>query len=208
MVVIIIVGIVAALAVPTMAQARLDRDAFEDAGEVMELFRSARTLAVGRNAAILIQATADGVTNRGRFQMYEAVTPNAQGGDARTGVSTCKSPMNWSPLDNTNAKVLHIDGVDLNGHIESDANLQTLINTVDNTGKVVSVKSVFICFTPLGRSYVSASSTVPSFDGSLPSVAPLEFRVQRLQGANVIGTVRSVILPPNGMARVFSHVSS
>ena len=39
MVVVIIIGIVAALAVPTMAAARIDRNAYDDAGQIMQLFR-------------------------------------------------------------------------------------------------------------------------------------------------------------------------
>ena len=37
-------------------------------------------------------------------------------------------------------------------------------------------------------------------------LSPLEFRVMRTSGGNPVGTIRSVLMPPNGMARVFSHV--
>jgi hypothetical protein len=40
------------------------------------------------------------------------------------------------------------------------------------------------------------------FNGMLPTVSPLELQVHRTGG----GTYRSVLIPPNGMARVFSHV--
>ena len=67
MVVIIIIGIVAALAVPTMAAARIDRNAYDDAGMIMELFREARTRAVARGGAILISMTFDGPARQGHL---------------------------------------------------------------------------------------------------------------------------------------------
>src|SRR5260221_3229630 len=74
MVVIVIIGVVAALAVPTMAAARIDRHAYDDAGQIMQLFREARTRAVARGGAVLISMTFNGTSDRGTFAMYESVT--------------------------------------------------------------------------------------------------------------------------------------
>ena len=48
---VIIIGILAALAIPSMSTARFDRHAYNDAGSVMMLFRVARTRAVARGDA-------------------------------------------------------------------------------------------------------------------------------------------------------------
>jgi hypothetical protein len=112
-------------------------------------------------------------------------------------------PTNWD-LSGASANVLVVDGLNLNGGVELQADIETELRVSDPTlGVVTNVRSAFVCFTPLGRVYFNQA--VPDFNGALPSVAPLEFRVTRSLGGTPIGTIRSVILPPNGMARVFSH---
>jgi len=219
MVVIVIVGILAAMAIPTMLQSRLDRNAYDDAGAIMQLFRSARTRAVARGGAVLISMTSSS-GDRGTFQTWEAVSANAglnwSGVQAnQTPVSTCKAPTVWNPLNAGNTGVQLIDGLNLNGAIEADANVWSSVwNYTGATG--TNVSAGWICFTPLGHAYFSTSfgtSNNPNpFDGVLPMVGPLELRVQRFaaggspfSGPAAFGTTRSVLLPPNGMARIFSH---
>lgn len=215
MVVIIIIGIVSALAVPTMLASRLDRNAYDDAGAVMQLLREARTRAIARGSAIMISMTANSTIDRGTFMMYEAVSANAEsGGQNRTPVATCKTPTNWAPLDPTNPAanpgVVFIDGVNLNGSIESDSDIETVISQYDGTA-TTNVTSIFVCFTPLGHVYAvpgAAAPTAGMFDGAMPNLEPIEIRVSRMQGTSAYGTVRSVVLPPNGLARLFSHIPS
>jgi type II secretory pathway pseudopilin PulG len=221
MVVIVIVGILAAMAIPTMVQARLDRNAYDDAGAIMQLFRNARTRAVARGGAVLISMSASS-SDRGTFTTYEAVSKNAglnwAGVQAsQTPVGTCKAPTSWIPLASTNTGVQLIDGVNLNGAIETDANIWASLWTYTGTTGT-SFSAAWICFTPLGHVYFTASTGSPTygttnpFDGVLPMVSPLEFRVQRFgpggspsSGAGAFGTTRSVLMPSNGMARIFSH---
>ena len=209
MVVVIIVGIVAALAIPAMSVAGFDRHAYNDAGSIMMLFRSARTLAVARGGAVLISMSGSS-TDRGTFTMYEAVAPNVGGGAARTPLATCKSPTAWLPLptaQNPNANVVLVDSVNLNlAGIETQANIQTSLWQYASPTSSVAVQfnNGYICYTPLGHTYV-VTGIAPvvgnMFDGALPTVGPLEARVTRATG----GTTRSVLMPPNGMARLFSH---
>jgi prepilin-type N-terminal cleavage/methylation domain-containing protein len=206
MVVIIVIGIIAALAIPTMSASRYDRHAYDDAGSIMQLFRSARTRAIARGGAMLITLNANGATDRGTFMMYEAVAPNAGGGTARTPVANCKSPMNWTPLTVANTSILLVDGVNLNGNIEVRADIQTQLfiytSPAANTASKITT-GASICYTPLGRSYVALGApSATMFDGQVPTISPLEVEVQRAAG----GTYRSVVVPPNGMARLFSHV--
>jgi prepilin-type N-terminal cleavage/methylation domain-containing protein len=206
MVVIMIIGIVAVLAVPTMAAGSDDRHAYSDAGQIMQFFREARTRSVARGAAILITMTASGTTDRGTFTMFESVTvnPTGAGGANRTPVGSCKAPTAWGPLDATNNNIVQVDSLNLNGGIELSADIRTQIIDYDPTTGATSPTIAYVCFTPLGRVYYNPLA--PVFDGTVPTLAPLEFRVTRNVGGNPIGTVRSVLLPPNGMARVFSHV--
>jgi prepilin-type N-terminal cleavage/methylation domain-containing protein len=206
MVVIIIIGVVAALAVPTMAAARIDRNAYDDAGSIMQLLRSARTHAIARGGAVLVSMTFS-AADRGTFAVYEAVgnNPGVTGGLARAPIAACKMPMNWVPVDpNQNTRIVLVDGLNLNGGIENQYNIQTQLFSYTTSGKSAAITQAFMCFTPLGRTYFTTAA-VPVFDGMQPMLSPLEFLVQRMNGASPVGTKRSVVLPPNGMARVFSH---
>jgi prepilin-type N-terminal cleavage/methylation domain-containing protein len=210
MVVVVIVGIVATLAMPAMRLATFDRHAYDDAGAIMQIFRSARTRSVARGAAVVVQMTANGPADRGTFLMYEAVAPNTGTGIASTPVGSCKLPTVWAPLPTTaapNPVVSLVDGANLNGSVEADADIETTLNLYANAGAApTAFTKGFICFTPLGRSYVNAGANpAPVFDGLLPNMFPLEALVQRL-GTSPSSTLRSVLIPPSGMARVFSHV--
>jgi len=208
LVVVIIVGIVAALAVPSMLAARRDRRAYDDAGAVMQLFREARAHAIARGGAVLVSMTSDTTSDRGTFRMYEAVGKNADTAgslDNRTPISSCKVPKLWSPLTDANKSILFIDGVNLNGGIEVDVNLRSPMSAYDATGTAKPFNAGYICFTPLGRVYFTNAAGDPAFDGTLPLLAPLKIDVQRQIGTTPVGTIRSVLVPPNGMARIASH---
>ena len=213
MVVILIIGIVAALAIPAMSVMGWDRHAYNDAGSIMMLFRSARTRAVARGGAVMIGMTSNAATDRGTFIMYEAVTPNINGGLARTPVATCKSPTVWVTLPTlaqptSNPNVLLVDAVNLNStvgttaEVEGDIETQLFIYTSTSNSSQTSIPGGYVCYTPLGHTYISVGSLAqPIFDGVLPTTSALEARVTRANG----GTYRSVLIPPNGMARLFSH---
>jgi hypothetical protein len=114
------------------------------------------------------------------------------------------------PLNSTNTSVLAIDGVNLNYNgatntLEQDADIETAINIYADpvNNQAAAVTQGFLCYSPSGRSFfVYGASSTPVFDGQLPMTSPIEVRVTRANGGNV----RSVLLPPNGMARLFSHV--
>ncbi len=209
MVVVIIIGIIAALAIPGMVLTQYDREAYTDAGSIMMLFREARTRSVARGAAELVtmSATSGGTsTDRGTFQLYEAITQNANGAAGyNTPIASCKRPTNWTVLNDGKNSLL-IDSVNLNGStssIETVAGIQ--VTMYQYLSPAVpgqkSFTSGYVCFTPLGRSYLNVPVTATLFDGALPSTTPLEFDVTWTNNANT----RAVLLPPNGMARLFSH---
>jgi prepilin-type N-terminal cleavage/methylation domain-containing protein len=211
LVVVIVIGIIAMLAIPTMTVARFDRRAYEDAGAIMQLLRSSRMRAIARGGAVLVNMTSSDGVNRGKFYTFEAVTGNAQGtGLARTPIASCKTPTNWFPLPTSapNTSVLLVDGLDLNGTRESDPDIQTEIyiykSSTDN-GATNLQTGVNVCFTPLGRSYVALGDAAPlMFDGLPSTVSPLQIDVLRAVHSGGGATIRSVLLPPNGMARIFA----
>jgi prepilin-type N-terminal cleavage/methylation domain-containing protein len=231
LVVVIIIGVLAALAIPTMSTARYDREAYTDAGSIMMLLREARMRAIARGGAEMVSMTANGLNDRGSFGVWEAVTlnPNASSGAARLPSPTCMAPTVWGqPVANFGAtglitvanglqgnnqqSVLFVDGVNLNGlpgTLEVTADIETQLYYYQNPTNAAATAFTqgFVCFTPLGRSYANVvGATQPIFDGSLPSVTVIEARVLRGLNNNVSsGQIRSVLLPPNGMARLYSH---
>lgn len=199
LVVVIIVGILAAIAIPSMSLASFDRDTYNDAGAIMQLFRSARTRAIARGSAVMVGMTANGPTDRGTFLMYEAVTANPNNvAGAQTPLASCKFPTQW-PV----ATLKPSDGINLNGNLEGLAGIQAQIFQypyAQGNATKVTLPAGYVCYTPLGRTYF-ATANPPVFTG-LASVAALEIQVTHNDGA----TARSVLLPNSGMARLFSHL--
>jgi Tfp pilus assembly protein FimT len=208
MVVVAVIALVSVLAIPAMIINGRDRHAYQDAGAIMQLFREARTRAVARGGAELVTMAANGPADRGTFQLWEAVAQNAGGqGWNATPVSSCKSPTAWNPLvaQNPPVNVVLIDGVNLNGGgIEATADIETQLLYFANPANSAQTAFTagYLCYTPLGHSYANlGAGATPLFDGLLPTISPLVMRVTRSAGA----TIRDVVVPPNGMARLFSH---
>jgi prepilin-type N-terminal cleavage/methylation domain-containing protein len=205
MVVVIIVGVIVALALPSMRLATYDRHAYQDAGAIMQLFREARLRAVARGSAILVSMISDHDTDRGTFKVYEAVNPDKQGNPVP--FPSCKSPMTWVLPPSTSMGF--IDSVDLNGTPEAEADIETEIYSYSPPAEQAQLTAVpvYVCYTPLGRSYFTTGQTI-GFSGMQPSTTVLEVRVTRgtktpqLQGASN----RSVIIEPNGMPRILTKV--
>ena len=212
MVVIVIIGILAVLAAPAASAALDDRRAFDDAGAIMQLFRTARMRAIARGGAELVMMTSNGTTDRGTFALYEAVVLDALGGGRSTAASTCKAPTVWTPIATTNPNIQLIDTARVRANDQTTFNsysLSTSLSSTMTTFSATGSNTGYICYTPLGRSFASVGTgAMPVFDGLVPTTSPLEIVVQRFDAGSttVIGTSRSVLVPPNGMARLFSHL--
>jgi len=212
MVVVMIIGILSALAIPSMSSAAYDRDAYNDAGAIMQLFREARTRAVARGAAELMVMTTNGTTDRGTFQLWESVTADPTGtGANRLPSSSCTGALTWTTLTATSTNAVLIDGVNLNtgtSTVEANADIETKMYVYQNptANAQTAFSTGYICYTPLGRAYVNVTgSPQPTFDGVLPTVGVIQIDVARHNAGVAVGTTRSVLLPPNGIARLFSH---
>lgn len=211
---IIIIGILAVMAIPSMSIASYDRDTYNDAGTIMQIFRSARTRAIARGSAVVVQMVTTGAYTRGGFFTYEATSLNPNGATgAQTPTATCKYPTTWSL-----GSAIPINGFALGTTASSTDTLAGIMAQPYVYASGVPTASAFsegyVCFTPLGRAYTtvnvnvagvsylatSGATNAPVFSGT-SSTAALEIRVTRTDGA----TIRSVLVPNNGMARLFSH---
>jgi type II secretory pathway pseudopilin PulG len=230
MVVVVIIGVLAAIAMPTMIESRRDQRAYEDASSILELVRSGRTRAIGRGTATMVSFD---VTNAGRgiYRMYEGVNPNPGGvGPNMSPRVSCASTIAnaWDPNPpnsqiavNPNGLNLFIDGMDMNGTPQADANIYSKIITYglaipgQNGGPpcagTCNPGHVDICFTPAGRPFISVDVNPPTFSPATPFVGLVEIAVARLLNnqtnvvpANAKGALRHVFVPPSGIARISS----
>jgi type IV fimbrial biogenesis protein FimT len=202
MTVVSLVAILAVLAIPSMGSAKMDRHAYDDAGNVMQIFRVARTRSLARGAAVLVHMQADLGAQRGRYEIWEAVTANPTGnGLNRVPVSTCKSPTQWT-LSANSTNAAFVDAADMNGAIEGTGGI---LSQIIDPFTAKGVTEAFLCYTPLGRVYYSAGST-PNFDSAAPMTATLQVQVTRGgTGAANKGPLRTVLVPGASMARLVSQ---
>lgn len=230
MVVIVIIGVLAAIAMPTMIEARRDQRAYENASTVLELVRNGRTRAIGRGSAVMVSFDVNN-GGRGIYRMYEGVSPNPGGqGANRSPRSSCAStvanawdpnPPNAQTVADPNGLNLFIDGLDLNGTPEADANIYSKIityglaipgqNGSPPCAGTCTPTHVDLCFTPAGRPFVSMNIAPPAFSPAAPFVGLVEVAVARLLDgqtdvtqASAKGALRHVFVPPSGIARISS----
>ncbi|MFO0679550.1 MAG: prepilin-type N-terminal cleavage/methylation domain-containing protein [Polyangiaceae bacterium] len=215
MVVVVIIGILASIAIPVMGRARIDRRQFNDASDISQLVREARTRALARGGAVLVEFTASGSANRGTFNMYDAVTANPETGANNLPYAHCKTPQIWdAALPGVNAagdvqaptasdRERLVGYVTLNQQTEQRFNIYATLVMSDAAGTLRTVTKAFLCVTPLGRMYLSEGATA-NFNASQPMVNPMNVVVSRKDGDEFTGLNRVVIIPSSGATRVAS----
>jgi len=200
MIVVVLVGLLAALALPSMGEAQLDRQVYTDAARISDLIHEARTRALGRGAATLVTMSTNGAP--GVFTSYEAVQDDPTGGGQHTPRSSCKSPTDW-----TSAKTAQtIASVDLSQMYGAAYGISALLYAPTATGTQAPVTTAYLCFTPLGRSFLvtGASLARNTFDASTTNSQSIQIEIARRDKALVYGLTRTVLVPPSGASRVLS----
>ena len=180
MVVVLIIGILATIAVPTMVERFRERRSAEAAQRIAALYRGARMRAMGRGSAVLVRYDSAG------FKVLEAMRP------ARDGVSDCAGEPSSSCLNTVwgtdSALLSSFDPV----HRSEYEGV-----TVEAFGPGVTPSKLTdfdICFTPSGRAYQRAPQSIPL---TSTMVGAYTFAVQRAPGLK-----RTVTLLPNGASRL------
>jgi prepilin-type N-terminal cleavage/methylation domain-containing protein len=215
MVVVILVGILTVMAIPTMAEAHYNARTLDDATQIAELYREGRTRALSRGSAMLLQMQSANMmggpaTELGTFTLYEGQVPPTAGVASITNplpggspLGSCGGPMtNWTTLTTTNAATSLIDSVTLDKPFEQKAQMWTTLN--DGTGTAPNVGS--LCYTPLGRTYYQPTLT-PTFTTGVGFFhGDLQISVQRSGvGGAVTGITRTVVVPDSGSTRIISR---
>jgi len=220
MVVVILVGILTVMAIPTMAEARFAAHTLDDATKIAEIFREGRSRAMARGAAELVtMQSASNLTwatgaELGQFTLFEAQVPPGAGA-ATAGVTplpggsplnACGGPLtNWGVLTTMIPLTSQIDYYTLDSNLENIAQIWTIIN--DNQGP--SPTSGSLCYTPLGRAYYQRNTLAPNFSPGVNVLhGNIQISVQRSglgPGGAATGITRTVVIPDSGSTRIFSQ---
>jgi len=194
MVVAIIIAVTAALAIPAGTAQLRDRHTQRLAQDVAAAYRTGRTSAMARGGAVLVRFVG------GEIRVLEGIDGSTTGdvACAQLPVAQCNRPAAnaWQDDDQAN---------------DGDGNRRVgLLSPVSyaGSGAPLHVTATFggatastldVCFTPLGRAFARTSTTAPF----APMTGPVTLTIERREGTSPrVGLQRSVIVPPNGAARM------
>lgn len=178
-IVVVIIGVTAALAAPTIVEQLRERRSREAAQQIALVYSGARMRAMGRGSAVLVRySNTTGFRTFDSVEGTQAINRGANACAAAPGFGCLTT--NWGDANNLRqvgtfvpADNLTVLGSDPGGTTRTDIN---------------------VCFSPSGRSFAS-------YDGNNPSLAmagSVEFTVQR----GTASLLRRVALLPNGNARL------
>lgn len=192
-----IIGILAAAASPVFVQTMRDGRVSSAANQIAELYRTARSRALGRGACVWVRwdenhALPTLTDPEGRFTMREAIA--SLGG-------TCASPLPSTSCINTDwtsgAESKFVAAFDDQAPQFDPA--EASVFTVDAAGNETEQTDVEVVFSPRGRTFIRIG-------GPGGSIAPLR-GVLRIEVENTQTTfTRQVVIPPNGAARVVGRM--
>jgi type IV fimbrial biogenesis protein FimT len=179
MTVVIIIGITAALATPSIVEQMRDRHSRNAAQQIASLYSNARMRAMGRGSAVLVRYNA--TTGFGTFDSVEGAQATARGAAACTSApgSGCLVT-NWGVAANVREVSSYRPAADV-----------TVVG-LDPTGTTKT--DIRVCFSPSGRSFASYVAVDPT----AAMAGSVEFTVKR----GTVGLLRRVALLPNGNARL------
>lgn len=184
MVVVMIIGIVAVLATPTIAGQMRERRSREAAQQIALLYSNARMRALGRGAAVMVRYNA-----ASGFTVLESI--EGEGAVAR-GVAACASLPGRGCLSTAwgvpnNSRVVASFNPLIRGEYQDVA-------VTARTPADANVTEMSVCFTPLGRSFASYDATFPT--ATMAGAATIQVK----RGDS--GLLRTVAVLPNGSARL------
>ena len=180
-VVVIIVSVFAAMAMPTIINQLRDRRVRETAQKIASVYRQARLHAMGRGSAVLVRFAS------GRFTVFEAQmgSRHADAACAQLPFSSCLSTT-WG----TGTERRAVDGY---GPALSGERAAIALSMLDSS--YTPVPALDVCFTPMGR--VFSRESIKDEDALTAMTEPYLNVVE----ASGLGRTRRVLLMPNGSAR-------
>ena len=187
MVVVVIIAVLATIAVPLFAQRMRQRAVQQSAGAMAEIFRGARSRALGRGAAVMVTAGPNGA-----FTVLEGVQSNA---GAAAGVAACGAlptrgctNNNWG---NVGAGAVIGTARDVGGIAANTTDYTTAVS-VDG----VAQTTLNVCFSPGGRAFVNQTGVWTAANW-VPLTSVVVITVSSPNNRSY-----SVVVLPNGTARI------
>ena len=216
MVVVMLVALLAALAVPSFSVARNDRAAFDYARQYQQILVQGRSRAAGTGSAHLALLTPGGGTGRGAIRLYAALDGTTTAGP--NPVASCKfDATQWNdaapePTDYRKDRIIgatnrarFIDFADLNRpgiNDDMDLRARLWLNGVERA----ATDAIAICITPAGITYVGAGAdpvqAIAAMRIAPPFTGMAEVHIRRHQTGAGIGLERIVQISGGGAPRL------
>ncbi|MEN9578596.1 MAG: hypothetical protein RJA70_1605 [Pseudomonadota bacterium] len=194
MTVVILITVLTAIALPLVTQQLRDRKVHEAAIQVSDLYRIARTRAMGRGSAVLVRFTPG---TRGAYTMLEArrsiQTAAADDSGATCGdlsIPSC-TQVNWNGTAGSDFQV--VTGFDPAAVVEDAPISVTMANDGDT-----AITNLDVCYTPMGRTFTRTDATQPL----MPLNNAYTAEVFRSAGGTRLGREHRVLVLPNGTSRL------
>ncbi len=192
MTVVVIIGIFAAMALPSVANQLRERKSANVAQQLTQFYRTARMRAMGRGSAVLVRYDSDGAK---LIAMREAIAGVAGMNPCELApISSCTMPASrWD--DPTAYRQL-----DLIKPFDNTVGTQYEVTRMQLRDSANTVKTkADICFTPGGRAFYRETFGAGLFTSlnHVPSV-----RVYSMKDGMQVGPDRFVYVLPNGIARI------
>lgn len=182
MVVVVIIGLLAAIAVPQIASRMRERRTNQAAQQIALLYRTARLRAMGRGFAVLVNYNAAS----GAFRVLETLPAG--------GLTDCTPRLPPSCLNTNWALPTATREVEHFNPSQSSGNSAGILVSVTAQPSGTAASNLDVCFTPRGRTF----SRLVTANVLQPMTGVIEIVVGR--AAPMLQ--RRVNLLPNGMARV------
>lgn len=198
MVVVVMVGILATLAIPSIIHQLQSNRTYRAAEEIAISYRQARVRAMGRGSAVLFRFSKTG-GGAGEVEVREALTPLA---GAAEEIETCQTPRascqgtGWLDSTNDNRKV---SSFRVGEGVFSNIELSLLQGSGEGATAITGGE---FCFTPLGRLYFRANSTQSFTPLPAQAIPIMSILVERTDN---VSFPRRVLLPNNGAASVVAE---
>jgi type IV fimbrial biogenesis protein FimT len=181
MLVVVMIGILLALGIPSISAQLRDRRTNQAAHEVALLYRQARAVAMGRGTAVLVRYDA---APRGVVTVRQAKNTGVDGNCVGLPAPGCQTN-NWNAAD-----TLLVGSFDVSQLGAYDNVQLTFSNSASDT-------EGDLCFSPLGRPYWRNVHVGPGNFQPLTDVPRID--VSPIDG---IGLTRSVLVLPTGASRL------
>ncbi|MCC7535827.1 MAG: prepilin-type N-terminal cleavage/methylation domain-containing protein [Deltaproteobacteria bacterium] len=190
MIVIVIVAVVSALAVPGIINTLRENRTYQGASDIARLFRQARLDAVGRGAATAVRWQRVGATPRGRFEMWRSPVSSC----SMTNWTTAAQPTSatlFTALDFSQSPYQVTGGADIRAEYCSNLDVTRTVCTA-------GAAEMWVCYSPAGRVFWSttgAGFTDNPTGGAVTIGGGWPFLVRRFESGAPISVSRVAFVP-------------